>query len=106
MQDMEFTLETLPDIQLYNSVGFHTTTFDNKLEMVRASMLMCRCIFLDFQKEGRRNNEMLFLYSERLRKAEMRFNIHKRVEQLLYTAMYADTYDMNGHSFVGDVGLE
>ncbi len=64
MQDMDFTLETLPDVQPYNSTGFHATSFDNKLEMVCASMLLSRSIFLDFKKEGRRNNETLFMFSE------------------------------------------
>ncbi len=60
----------------------------------------------DFKKEGPRSNETLFMFSERLRKAKQTFNIHKRVEQLLYASMYADAYDMNGHSFVGDIHLE
>ncbi len=106
MQDMDFTLENLPDVQPYNLPGFHTTTFDNKLEMCRASMFVSQSIFLNFKKEGQRGGGSLFEYSERLHKAEHSFLMHKRVKKLLYASMYTSMFDMNGHSYVGDIDLE
>ncbi len=103
---MNFTLENLPQMLPYTSVGFHVTTLENKLEMVRCSMLLARSIYYDFKREGQRPNESLFNYSEHLTDALYRFNVHKHVEKLLYASMYAETYDMNGHAYVGDINID
>ncbi len=103
---MNFTLNNLPQMLPYTSVSFHIMTLDNKLEMVRSSMLLARSIYYDFKREGQRLNESLFKYSEHLTDALYCFNVHKHVEKLLYVSMYAETYDMNGHAYVGDINID
>ena len=106
MQVMDFTLQNLPDIQPYNSVGFHATTFDNKIEMVCSVMLFARSLVWDFKREGKRETESLYVFSEHIQKAEEVFLIHQRVEQLLFADMYSNTFNLNSHSYVGDIQLE
>ena len=74
--------------------------------MVRSAMLFARSLVWDFKWEGKRETESLYVFSECIRKAEEVFLIHQHVEQLLFTDMYSNTFDLNGHSYVGDIQLE
>ncbi len=105
--DHNFDLNNLPNIQPYSSPGFALTTFDNKLEMVCAAYFQACSILYDFiKREGQRPSETLFQFTEQICKAQECMGIHRHVEKLLFAAMYAKTYDMNGHSFVGDLDDE
>ncbi len=101
--DLEFTLANLPDVRPYNQSFFADSTFETKVECIRASLFNSKSIVKDFEREGIRANETLFAFSERKHKAATLVAIDKRVLRLLFADMYSEVYDMNGRSYNGDI---
>ncbi len=100
--DLTFTLQNLPKIHPYNAAQYNATTFDNRIFIVRTWIRDCKMRIEQILAEGRAASESNVAWANRLKAVRIELSVHRRVQQLLYAAMYAETYDLTGDAYVSD----
>ena len=94
--DLTFTLQNLPDIHPYNSAIFNATIFENCIIVARTWIKNCKERIQKILSEGKQVDETNVQWANHLKVVRNELKIHQRVHQLLFDAMYVESYDLNG----------